>query len=355
MLNILRSWIDRYFGEEETVLLALLLVVSFVVILTMGAILAPVIAAVIIAFLMQGLVGRLQEWGVPHIVAVVLATLVLLGVLAASFLLMLPALWQQSVNLLSELPRMLTEWKELLLLLPEKYPALIKEEQIDSLITAAGSELGGLGQVVVSFSLANLPVLFGVLIYAVIVPILVFFFLKDSDTILSWIGSFLPHDRPTMQTIWTEMNLQVANYVRGKVIEILVVGAVSFVAFIWLGLNYALLLALAVGLSVVIPYIGAVVVTLPVALIGMFQWGLGTEFMYLMIVYLIIQTLDGNVLVPLLFSEAVNLHPVAIIMAVLVFGGLWGLWGVFFAIPLATLIKAILSAWPTSEEQLESA
>lgn len=352
MLKILRSWIDRYFGEEETVLLALLLVVSFVVILTMGAILAPVIAAVIIAFLMQGLVGRLQGWGVPHIVAVILATLVLLGVLAASFLLMLPALWQQSVNLLSELPRMLTEWKQLLLLLPEKYPALIKEEQIESLITAAGSELGGLGQEVVSFSLANLPVLFGVLIYAVIVPILVFFFLKDSDTILGWIGSFLPQDRPTMQAIWTEMNLQVANYVRGKVIEIFVVGVVSFIAFIWLGLNYALLLALAVGLSVVIPYIGAVVVTLPVALIGMFQWGVGSEFMYLMIVYLIIQTLDGNVLVPLLFSEAVNLHPVAIIMAVLVFGGLWGLWGVFFAIPLATLIKAILSAWPTGEEQL---
>ena len=146
------------------------------------------------------------------------------------------------------------------------------------------------------------------------------------------------------------MNQQVANYVRGKVIEIVVVFVASFVAFIWLELNYALLLALAVGLSVVIPYIGAVVVTLPVALIGLFQWGVGPEFMYLMIAYLVIQTLDGNVLVPLLFSEAVNLHPVAIIMAVLVFGGLWGLWGVFFAIPLATLIKAILSAWPTDTE-----
>ena len=55
-----------------------------------------------------------------------------------------------------------------------------------------------------------------------------------------------------------------------------------------------------------------------------------------------------HVLVPLLFSEAVNLHPVAIVLAVLFFGGIWGLWGVFFAIPLATLIKAIINAWPTS-------
>jgi putative permease len=66
-----------------------------------------------------------------------------------------------------------------------------------------------------------------------------------------------------------------------------------------------------------------------------------------MLAYGIIQALDGNVVVPLLFSEAVNLHPVAIIVAVLVFGGLWGFWGVFFAIPLATLVMAVLHAWPS--------
>ncbi|MNT53842.1 hypothetical protein D3C72_1909530 [compost metagenome] len=69
-----------------------------------------------------------------------------------------------------------------------------------------------------------------------------------------------------------------------------------------------------------------------------------------MVAYLVIQALDGNLLVPLLFSEAVNLHPVAIIIAVLVFGGLWGFWGVFFAIPLATLVKAVLNAWPKRDE-----
>ena len=65
-----------------------------------------------------------------------------------------------------------------------------------------------------------------------------------------------------------------------------------------------------------------------------------------MIAYAVIQLLDGNLLVPLLFSDVVNLHPVAIITAVLVFGGLWGIWGVFFAIPLATLVRSLLKAWP---------
>ena len=101
------------------------------------------------------------------------------------------------------------------------------------------------------------------------------------------------------------------------------------------------------GFSVLIPYIGAFVVTLPVAGVAIFQFGLQPEFYWVLIAYGVIQFLDGNLLVPLLFSEAVNLHPVAIIAAILLFGGLWGFWGVFFAIPLATVIQAVLRAWPT--------
>jgi putative permease len=110
------------------------------------------------------------------------------------------------------------------------------------------------------------------------------------------------------------------------------------------------LLATLVGLSVIIPYIGATVVTIPVALVAYFQWGWSAQFAWLLIAYLVIQVLDGNVLVPLLFSEAVNLHPIAIIVAVLFFGGLWGFWGVFFAIPLATLVQAVIRAWPRARE-----
>jgi putative permease len=76
------------------------------------------------------------------------------------------------------------------------------------------------------------------------------------------------------------------------------------------------------------------------------QFGWSWDFGWVMLAYGVIQALDGNVLVPVLFSEAVDLHPVAIIVAVLAFGGIWGFWGVFFAIPLASLIKAVLTAWP---------
>lgn len=150
------------------------------------------------------------------------------------------------------------------------------------------------------------------------------------------------------------MDDQIANYIRGKVIEIFIVGSVTYVTFAILGVHYAALLAIMVGLSVLVPYIGASVVTLPIGLIGFFQWGWSSDFLYLMIAYGVIQALDGNVLVPLLFSEAVNLHPISIIVAVLIFGAIWGVWGVFFAIPLATLVKAVGNAWPDKDRRSEA-
>lgn len=346
MVKIVRAWVNRYFADEEAMLLLLLLIASFTVMLTMGAVLAPMIAAVVFAYLLQGIVNRLKRKGAPDWVAVTSSFSIFVLALVGFLVFLLPMLGRQVSTLAAELPEMLNQWKQSLLQLAETYPEYISEEQLHQMIHVGGSELGNLGQSLVSFSVSSLPALVTALIYLILVPILVFFFLKDGEKMLAWWGNFLPQKRPVMQQVWTEMNQQVANYVRGKVIELLLVGVVSVIAFYWLGLNYAMLLGLLVGLSVIIPYIGAAVVTIPVLLIGLFQWGWSPEFWWLMAVYGVIQALDGNVLVPLLFSEVVKLHPVVIILAILVFGGLWGFWGVFFAIPLATLVKAVFSAWP---------
>ncbi|WP_028238531.1 AI-2E family transporter [Stutzerimonas azotifigens] len=346
MLQVVRRWIHRYFSNEEALVLMLLLIAVFAIVLTLGDILAPVIAGLVLAYLMQGVVAKLEQWRVPHLAAVWLVFTLFVGALALCMLVLVPLLWQQVQNLFNELPRMLTEWQALLLLLPERYPQLITEAQVLQAIGGFRGELGRFGQVLLTSSLSNLPLLLGLMIYLVLVPILVFFFLKDREQIAAWIGGYMPRERGLIVQVAGEMNQQIANYIRGKAIEILICAVVSYAVFAYMKLNYAALLALLVGLSVVVPYIGATVVTVPIALIGLFQWGWGDQFLYLMIAYAIIQALDGNVLVPLLFSEAVNLHPVAIICAVLLFGGLWGFWGVFFAIPLATLCKAVINAWP---------
>ncbi len=182
---------------------------------------------------------------------------------------------------------------------------------------------------------------------------LVFFLLKDKDQILYWFTRFLPQDSDLSSQVWRDVDSKMAKYIRGKMLEIVIVGVATFIPLAAMGMNYAATLSLFVGLSVIIPYVGAVAVTIPVAMIAWFQWGAGPDFVYVMIAYLVVQFLDGNVLVPLLYSEVVNMHPAAIIIAVLVFGGLWGVWGVFFAIPLATLVQAVINAWPSVKQATE--
>jgi len=348
MLDIFNKWYRRYLFEEEPVLLLVLLAVGVLLLMTIGDILTPVLAALVLAFLMQGISTRLQRHGAPAWLGVTVAYVVFVGAFFAIIFGLLPLVWRQLASLVTQMPGMLEQARQLVSILPDRYPEFISALQIDELLALATAEFAALGQTVLTLSVSSIPGLFVVLVYLILIPLLVFFFLKDKEQLLGWCGGFLPWERPLLRRIWGEMNLQFANYARGKVVEIIIIGAVSYAAFALMGLNYAALLGLAVGLSVIIPYVGAILVTLPVVMVGFFQWGMGTEFFYLCAVYLIIQVLDGNVLVPLLFSEAVNLHPVAIILAILFFGGIWGLWGVFFAIPLATLIKAIINAWPTA-------
>lgn len=346
MIEVVKGWWRRYFSDEQALILSIVLIGLLFVILSFGKILGPVFTGVVLAFLMQGLVNTLVRWKIPHLPAVILVSVFFMGLLLAFMLLLLPLAWNQASQLFAELPAMITHGQALLQNLPEQYPQFVSEEQIQLWLTAARTELGKLGPWLVSVSLASIPNLVGLLIYLILVPILVFFFLKDRDVIVAWVTSFLPKERSLMRQIWLEMDTQIANYVRGKVIEIGLVGSVSYATFSFMGLNYAALLGILVGLSVIVPYIGAAVVTIPVALVAGLQWGWSADFMYLMIAYGVIQALDGNFLVPFLFSEVVNLHPISIIVAVLFFGGVWGLWGVFFAIPLATLVKAVINAWP---------
>lgn len=351
MVRILRGLAHKYFSDDEAVILFLLLLAGVLTIVFFGAMMAPVIASVIIAFILQGLVTRLTQVGVPELVSILGVFVVFLGTLAGFLFGLLPLIWAQLASLATEAPRIFREMRSYLELLPEQYPNLISMNAVNDFYHQVTAEAGNLTQWLVSFSLSSIPDLVGLLIYLVLVPILVFFLLKDRRLILGAIARLLPNQRPMMSQIWHEVNLQCANYVRGKAVEILIVGGVTFVTFKILGVPYAALLSLLVGLSVVIPYIGAAVVTVPVAMIALFAFGWGSHFIWVMVAYGIIQALDGNVLVPLLFSEVNNLHPVMIIVAVLFFGGIWGLWGVFFAIPLATMVKAVFAAWPVRYEQ----
>jgi len=351
MIELIKQWYHRNFSDPQAVILAFLLLLGFIVVIYFGDMLAPLLASVVLAYLLDGIVCYFQRKGVPRLWAVMLVFLIFMLLLVFMLLGLMPLLSQQLTQLVQEVPNMVSQGQQTLLSLQDSYPTYFTEEQVKELMSGLRTDLTTFGQSILSQSLASIPALVTLLVYLILVPFLVFFFLKDKQSIMAWVTHYLPRERGLAQQVWREMNQQIGNYVRGKFFEIVIVGVTTYVVFSLMGLNYAPLLAVLVGISVLVPYIGAAVVTIPVAVIGYFQWGWSTEFGYIILAYGIIQALDGNVLVPLLFSEAVNLHPVAIIVAVLVFGGLWGFWGVFFAIPLATLVKAVLNAWPKAAEE----
>jgi putative permease len=351
MINIIRNWYERYLSDPQAVILLILLVSGFLIVIYMGGMLAPLLTSIVLAYMMEPVVMLLEKYRVPRLIAVIIVCMLFIVLAMLVLLWLVPVLSNQITQLIQELPKHIDKGRQALLGLPEAYPQIFDEKQVNEIISAISSQITGLGQKFLSFSLASIPVMFALVIYLFLVPLLIFFFLKDKQVILGWVNRYLPKERGLATKVWAEMDQQIGNYVRGKIAEILIVGGFTYIVFLAMGLNYSMLLAVLVGLSVIIPFIGAAAVTIPVVMIAYFQWGWGADFAYIVLAYGIIQALDGNVLVPLLFSEAVNLHPVAIIVAVLVFGGLWGLWGVFFAIPLATLVKAVLNAWPTPQKQ----
>jgi len=345
MINMFRDWFSRRFSDPQIIILWFFLVSGFLFIFLLGEMLTPVFAGLIIAYLLEGIVATLQKLKIPRNISVFLSFLLFIICSLLLLIGLLPLISQQIGQLISDLPAMISNTQKQLMLLPERYPEFFSEFQINNFISFLKSELTRLGQAALFFSVASVKNLITVLVYFVLVPFLVLFFLKDKELILNWIKSFLPKNRDLAAEVWDEVNQQISNYIRGKIWEILIVWSASYTTFMILQLDYAMLISLFIGLSVLIPYIGATVMTLPVVLIAFFQWGFGPEFSKAVIAYAIIQLIDGNILVPLLLSGVVNIHPVAIIVAVLVFGGLWGIWGLFFAIPLATLVHAVIKTW----------
>ncbi|MGF1683689.1 AI-2E family transporter [Photobacterium minamisatsumaniensis] len=349
MLDMLNRWYRRRFSDPHAVSLVAILLGGFLTIYFFGNLIAPLLVAIVLAYLLEWPVMQLNRLGLPRRFAVITVLMIFAGLMMMAVFGLVPTIWHQVGNLLADVPSMFNGFQEYVLSLPERYPDFVQPHQVGTFMNTLREKVLGMGESAVKGSFASLVSLATLAVYFILVPLLVFFLLIDKEEMLATLSGVLPKNRRLASKVGAEMNQQISNYIRGKVTEIFIVGITSYVTFAVMDLRYAVLLGVLVGFSVLIPYIGAAVVTLPVAMVGLFQWGVSPDFWWLLVAYGIIQTLDGNVLVPVLFSEAVNLHPVWIIVAVLVFGGLWGFWGVFFAIPLATLVKAVWRALHASE------
>ena len=346
MIKHLSNILKRIFSNEETIIFSLIILLTLIIFSLFIGVLTPFIISVIVAYLLVGLQKKIETYNVSENLATILAFSIFIIIGAAMFVWLIPLLYVQLQSFVLDIPRLFNEFLNFVSTIPAAFPDLVDSDQISVFFQAVSSELSSITQNIVKSSISGIQSTITVLLYIILFPILVYFFLFDRKNIIEGCLKIIPGDRAMLSQVWSEMDVQLSNYVRGKVLEIFIVGIAAAVLFASFGLNYGALLAVLVGLSVLIPYVGAFSITIPIVIIGILQFGLGSQFYLLIGLYLLLQFLDGNLLVPIIFSEAVKLHPIVIILAVFLFGSMFGFWGVFFSIPLATFIKAVWNAWP---------
>ena len=143
-------------------------------------------------------------------------------------LFLLPILSRQAKQFFQEVPNMINRGQELLMRLPKEYPEIISEGSIKEVVLSLSGDISNVGQSVLSVSFASIPL---IVIYLVLVPLMIFFFMKDKVIILEWMSRFLPADRHLVTHLWEEMDGQIGNYIRGKVYEIIIVGVAAYIIF----------------------------------------------------------------------------------------------------------------------------
>lgn len=341
---------NRHFGNPEAVVLLLFITFIIFTLYYLGSILLPLLISIVLAYLLEWPVGWLKKCHIPRTYAVCVIFTLFITVVILICLWLIPVLKQQLTALITNLPDMFAEGKKLLVLLKSEHPGFISHEQIDTVVNYVRNAGTTFGKNILSFSIASITNILTVLFYIFLVPLFAFFLLKDKDEFIKQAKTFMPEDSHLIKSVWQEVHHGLGNYISGKFLEALIVGCVTFAVVFYYNLQYSILLSFLVGVSVFFPYIGAIVATIPLALVGMFEMGVGIYFIQLIIIYLVIQFLDGYVLAPYIFSEAINIHPLIIIIAIMLFGGLFGFWGIFFAVPLAIFVKAIIKQWPGYQE-----
>lgn len=304
--------------------------------------------AMILTYLLVSPHRALMRLGCSQLAATALLMLLITSLLLIVLFVFLPMLSNEMVLLIKSIPHYLnvlntrlTEWLA-------NHPKWQSNLSYEMMLKPIQNNLALFGKHVLEVSFTSLFSVFNWMIYCILVPILTGLILQDRDTMMPWLTQWLPEQHSCLKTFFKEIDAQMGYYLRGKVIEFLLVSILTTLGLSVMGLNYALLMGLLVGLSVFIPIVGLFIVIIPIVFIGLTQWGLAAHFGYTMILFTVIMLLDAYLIVPMLFAGRMALHPAVILIAILCFGGLFGFWGILLALPLATVVRSLLHMTRTS-------
>jgi predicted PurR-regulated permease PerM len=328
---------------------------------TTGFLLAPFVLALGLAYILHPLLLRMESERVSRPLAIGLLSLPLVLALALVVLVGIPALSQQVGRFIGSTPELVEAGSARLAALQTElgrrdYPLLdeeaiiarlqsIQPEAVMSFVEARRAAIAealwrgllGAGR--------GLGAILTVLGFLVLTPILTFYLLRDWERLLGRLRALVPRSRDEQILSYArEYDRLLARYMRGQLTAAGIVGVLTGVGFWVLGFPYALLLGVTAGVFNVVPYLGLIVSLVPALVIAVFSGSFLLSLLKIAIVFGVVQLLDGSVIGPRIVGASVGLHPVWVILSLSVAGFFFGFVGLLLAIPLAVLVKMLLTA-----------
>lgn len=328
----------------------------------LGDVLMPFILGGAVAYCLDPVADRLERAGLSRIAATILITVMGVLIFVVALLLILPSLINQAGQLIQQIGALVQNAPELFerfeAWLTTQFPAIdLESDAIRNQLANIGSAIQTSGGSVLNSILSSALNLINVVVLLVIVPVVSFYLLMDWDRMVAKIDDLLPRDHaPTVRKLAGEIDSTLASFIRGQGTVCLVLGTYYAVALMLAGLNYGLIIGFVAGLISFIPYVGALVGGILAIGVALIQWWSGTEMVdgqsvevgtnWLRIgivaaIFMFGQFFEGNILTPNLVGQSVGLHPVWLILALAIFGSLFGFVGMLVAVPVAAMIGVV--------------
>jgi predicted PurR-regulated permease PerM len=324
----------KYWGIATAVFLALLW--------ALGDVILPFVVGGAMAYFLDPIADRLERAGLSRVASTTVISLVALFVFAIAFLLVVPALIREAVALAQAAPEI---FRQVVTVLTERFPELVDaDSQIRQTLAGLGEMVKSRGVELVNGIVSRAMGVVNFVVFLVIAPVVAFYMLLDWDRMVGRIDALLPRDHaPVIRDLARQVDQVLAGFVRGQmsvcgILAIYYAGALGLV-----GLQYGLVVGVTAGLVSFIPYVGAIIGGALAIGLALFQfWGQPEWIVAVVAIFVVGQTLEGNVLVPRLVGGSVGLHPVWLLLALSVFGALFGFVGMLVAVPVAAILGVLI-------------
>lgn len=317
--------------------------VTFVLIVwVLGNVLLPFVLGAIIAYCLDPVADFFERLGCGRLLATVLVALIAVMMFATAIVLLVPTLIEQTQNLIRVAPEI---FRDLQTFVNTRFPDIMVEgSRLRESLLSIGEAIQNRGGEFVNSVLASTLSVINIVTLCVIVPVVAFYLLLDWDNMTARVDELIPRDHvDTVRKIATDIDDTLASFIRGQGTVCLILGTYYAVALGLVGLNFGIVVGFIAGLLTFIPYVGALFGGALAIGLALFQfWGDWTWIAAVGIIFMLGQVVEGNILTPNLVGSSVGLHPVWLLLALSVFGTMFGFLGLLLAVPVAAMIGVLI-------------